>query len=181
MTARMRQGAGFWWDGDPSERYWLEQLKTDTDGDRLFAPDTGTYRVMHAVDVGDLVLHWFSERRPDVGPGRSGIYAVSRVVGPARAAADRWEGRPSIDVPLTAKIMLDRPVLLADLKRREEELRRNRDELLADIGDAPHYSMWQFPRRGLKPVVRYLSKLSTADLEIIVADHPHLTAAMTQA
>lgn len=62
----------FWWSGDRTERYWVEQLRTDEYGDRLIAPDGPRYATMHGVAVGDLVLRWYSERHPDGGPGAVG-------------------------------------------------------------------------------------------------------------
>ena len=171
----------FWWTDDHSENFWIEQLKTEGDGDRLWAPDTSTYRAVHGVEVGEIILHWHSERRPDIKPGLSGIYAVSRVIGRTHAAADRWEGQLSIEAPLTRKVPLNRPILLRDLKLRQDEFKQNLDELKRTVGRKSHFSPWQFPGTGLKPVTRYLTKLTSQDLEVIVADHPHLATAIARA
>lgn len=171
----------FWWSGDRTERYWVEQLRTDEYGDRLIAPDDPRYATMHGVEVGDLVLRWYSERHPDGGPRRSGVHAVSRVIGRLRPSTDLWEGSTSVEIPLTRRTMLDRPVLLTDLKRREDEFRASSEALAEAVAPMPRHSPWQFPRTGLKPMTKYLTKLIRADLEVIVADHPHLATAMTRA
>ena len=56
MTAPTTRTSDFWWSGDRSEKYWIEQLRTDEYGDRLIAPDTSTYATMHGVEVGELRL-----------------------------------------------------------------------------------------------------------------------------
>lgn len=111
----------FWWSGDRTERYWVEQLRTDEYGDRLIAPDGPLVR--HDARGGGrgpgtaLVLGTTPGRRPR----RSGVHAVSRVIGRLRPSTDLWEGSACVEIPLTRRTMLDRPVLLADLKRREDE------------------------------------------------------------
>lgn len=171
----------FWWSGDRTERYWIEQLKTDDYGDRLIAPDDSTYATMRAVEVGDLVLRWYSERHPSAGPGRGGIYAVSRVIGRPRSTPDLWEGRQCLEVPLTRRAFLRRPILLNDLKNLEDHLKADREALARSVPTKALYSPCQFPRTGLKPMTRYLTKLTAEDLELIVGDHPHLATVMTRA
>lgn len=181
MTSAESRGHQFWWSGDRSEKYWIEQLRTDEYGDRLIAPDKSSYAPMHGVEVGDLVLRWYSERHPEAGPKRGGIYAVSRVIGRVRTSPDVWEGQQCLEIPLTRRTPLRRPIYLNDLKPLEDRLKANRDELARSVSTSSLYSPWQFPRTGLKPMTRYLTKLTTEDLELIVADHPHLATAMTRA
>ena len=181
MSARKTREREYWWSSDRSEKYWIELLKTDMQGDRLFAPDTRTYRTIEAVNVGDLVLHWHSERYPGIKGRASGIYSVSRAIGRIRPSHDLWEGKISVEVPLSRKVPLREPILLPDLKEISDELNRNRVRLEAAIKPRPHFSPWQFPDTGLKPMTRYLTKLTTEDVELIVADHPHLATAMTRA
>lgn len=171
----------YWWSGDRSERFWIEQLKTDEYGDKLIAPDSEKYSTMHGVEVGDLIFRWYSERHPRAGSKRGGIYAVSRTIGRVRASSQLWEGQACLEIPVTRRTFLRRPILLNDLKRREDELRANRDSLAEKVTAQPLYSPWQFPKTGLKPMTRYLTKLTAEDLEVIVADHPHLAIAMTGA
>ena len=181
MTAPTTRTSDFWWSGDRSEKYWIEQLRTDEYGDRLIAPDTSTYATMHGVEVGDLVMRWYSERHPEAGPRRGGIYAVSRVIGRVRSSPDLWDGQECLEIPLTRRTFLRRPIYLNDLKKLQKQLEANRDRLARTVGSTALYSPWQFPATGLKPMTRYLTKLTAEDVELIVADHPHLATAMTRA
>lgn len=171
----------FWWSNDRSEKFWIEVLNTEYYGDRLFAPDSSAYRSMRSVQVGDIVFRWHSERHPDARAGHSGIYAVSRVIGHARPSTDRWKGKLSLEAPLTPKVFLRRPVLLTDLKLRQDELQQNLTKLQSRIAPLAAHSLWQFAPSGLKPVTRYLTKVSAADVDLIVSDHPHVTMAIDRA
>lgn len=181
MNRRGSKDHPFWWSGDRSERFWIEQLKTDEYGDKLIAPDSSKYATMHGVEVGDIIFRWYSERHPVAGPKLGGIYAVSRAIGRVRSSAQLWEGQSCLEIPVTRRMHLRRPILLNDLKDREDELRENRDSLTGKVSPHALYSPWQFPAKGLKPMTRYLTKLTAEDLEVIVADHPHVATAMTSA
>lgn len=178
MSATNDADHHFWWSGDAIERFWIEQLQTDEYGDRLIAPDNTTYRPMHGVEIGDVVFHWFSERHPQAGPKKGGIYAISRVTGPLRLSGPLWEGQTCNEIPLSGRSYLQRPVLLEELKLREHELKANRASLSSRAKQEPIYSPWQFPSTGLKPMTRYLTKLMSTDLEVIAADHPHIVIAL---
>ncbi|MGP5079271.1 hypothetical protein ACTXKZ_14565 [Brachybacterium alimentarium] len=181
MDPRATTNRHFWWSGDRSERFWIEQLRTDELGDKLIAPNSSTYTTMHGVEVGDIIFRWYSERHPEAGATRGGIYAVSRAIGRVRPSAQLWEGQSCLEIPVTRRTLLRRPILLNDLKRREDEFRGNRDSLAGKVSPLPLYSPWQFPATGLKPMTRYLTKLTAEDVEVIAADHPHVATAMTSA
>lgn len=181
MNLHIRTDLAYWWSGNRSERYWIEQLKTDKYGERLIAPDNPTYAVMRGVEIGDLVFRWYSERHTAAGARRSGIYAVSRVIGDVRPSEEVWEGHSCLEVPVSVRTLLSRPILLQDIKPLEGAFLENRRVLATAVGDLPLYSPWQFPVKGLKPMTRYLTKLAVADLESIIADHPHLALSMISA
>ncbi|GLI29536.1 MULTISPECIES: hypothetical protein [Brachybacterium] len=178
MTPRPARQHEFWWSGDRSERFWIEQLKTDSYGDKLIAPDNSTYATMHGVEVGDVVFRWYSERHPEAGPKRGGIYAVSRVIGGARRSDQLWDGKLCVEIPVTPRNFLRRPILLRDLKELEGEFRTHQQELETDVLPSPLYSPWQFPKTGLKPMTRYLTKLTVRDVELIGQHHPQLAPAL---
>lgn len=178
MRTTRRADHNFWWSGDPTERFWIEVLKTDEYGDRLFAPDTPRYKTMHGVEVGDVVFHWLSERHPRIGSKRGGLYAVSRATGPLQRSASHWDKHDSLEMSLTPRVYLRRPVLLEDLKRRRDDLAENLDVLEEAISPMKPHSLWQFTSTGLKPHMTYLAKFTTADLELITADHPHIVTAL---
>lgn len=133
---------------------------------------------MHAVEIGDVVFHWFSERHPQAGTKRGGLYAVSRVTGPLQRSMQAWEGQLSVEIPLTGRTYLQRPILLDDLKDRRDQLKDNLDKLKTRIAPLSPHSLWQFPGHGMKPVTKYLAKLTAADLELIAADHPHIVTTL---
>ncbi|MGP5008400.1 hypothetical protein ACTXJK_16035 [Brachybacterium tyrofermentans] len=171
----------FWWSGDRSERFWIEQLKTDAYGDKLIAPDNSKYATMHGVGVGDVVFRWYSERHPEAGPKRGGIYAVSRVIGGARRSDQLWDGKLCVEIPVTQRTFLHQPILLRDLKQLAGEFRAHQEQLEEDVRPLPSYSPWQFPKTGLKPMTRYLTKLTARDVELIGQHHPHLITAVVGA
>ena len=175
-TQALRQE--FWWSGDRSERFWVEQLKTDAYGDKLIAPDNSRYVAMHGVEVGDIVFRWYSERHPVAGPKRGGIYAVSRVAGKIRRSDQTWDGQSCEEVPLTPRTFLRAPILLRDLKDLEDEFYAHREALKRSVRPSALHSPWQFPRTGLKPMTRYLTKLTTQDVELIGKHHSHLVTAV---
>lgn len=54
-----------WWDGDPTQRYWMEVATTGAMGEILIAPKfagaTWSYELVRHVRTGDRILHWRSE------------------------------------------------------------------------------------------------------------------------
>ncbi|MGP5641633.1 hypothetical protein ACTXPS_19625 [Brachybacterium tyrofermentans] len=174
MTPSFARQHGFWWSGDRSERFWIELLKTDAYGDKLIAPDSSRYATMQGVEVGDFVLRWYSERHPQAGSKRGGIYAVSRVIGHPRPSDELWDGKLCVEIPLTRRAFLRKPILLHDLKELERHLSAHQNSLEEEVRPLPLYSPWQFPATGLKPMTRYLTKLTTRDVEMIGQHHPHL-------
>lgn len=181
MTRSLDRHREFWWSGDRSERFWIEQLKTDLYGDKLIAPDDAKYAAMQGVEVGDLVFRWHSERHPNAGPKRGGIYAVSRVIGGARRSDQLWDGKLCVEIPVTQRTFLREPILLRDLKELEGEFRAHQGQLEEEVRPLPLYSPWQFPKTGLKPMTRYLTKLTARDVELIGQHHPHLITAVVGA
>lgn len=178
MTSRRTGGNEFWWSGDRSERFWIEQLKTDAYGEKLIAPDNSKYATMHGVEVGDIVFRWYSERHPEAGSKRGGIYAVSRVTGTVRPSEQLWDGKLCLEIPLTPRTFLRRPILLRDLKELEIESHAHQEQRKGNVRPLPTYSPWQFPKTGLKPVTRYLTKLTSRDVEIIGQHRSHLITAI---
>lgn len=178
MTGDLLPTQGFWWDEDADERYWIEQLKTDRYGYRLISPRSRTYATTAAVRPGDIVFHWYSERHPSAGPRRSGIFAVSGAVSRPRRTTDTWDDAPCVEVRLTRRVLLRRPVLLSELRAHAREFRVNQEALQDAIGDRASHSPWQFPATGMKPVLRYLTKFTQADVEELVRARPDIALAL---
>lgn len=181
MTSRHFRQYEFWWSGDRSERFWIEQLKTDAYGDKLIAPDDPKYAIMHGVEVGDIIFGWHSERHPDAGPKRGGIYALSRVIGRVRPADQLWDDKLFLEIPVTRRTFLQRPILLHDLRNLESHFRTHQEMRGEKVHPLPLYSPWQYPATGLKPMMRYLTKLTAHDVELIGQHHPQLIPALATA
>ena len=107
--------------------------------------------------------------------------AGDRVDLDARRSPDLWSGQECLEIPVTRQTVLKHPIFLQDLNALQEQLENNQKKLARSVSNTTLYPPWQSPRKGLKPVMGYLFKLTTEDLELIVADHPHLATAMTRA
>jgi hypothetical protein len=152
-----------WWNGDASQRYWMELVNVDTWGSELIAPDTPRYDLMHDVRVGDVVLHWVGKNNPM--RFKSGMYGASIVAGELQPRAGDWFGKPANTIPLTRYTALPRPYLLTDLRTdHQEDILSVRSGLERDFADAGHTIYFPFqrhPTSGLKPNQGYLFKLPT--------------------
>lgn len=150
-----------WWNGDASQRYWMELVNVDTWGSELIAPDTRRYDLMHDVRVCDVVLHWVGKNN-SMG-FKSGMYGASIVAGELQPRAGDWFGKPANTIPLTRYTALPRPYLLTDLRTdHQEDILSVRSELERDFADAGHTIYFPFqrhPTSGLKPNQGYLFKL----------------------
>ena len=107
--------------------------------------------------------------------------AGDRVDLDTRRSPDNWSCKEFLEIPATRRAVLKHPIFLTDLNALQEQLESNRKKRARSVSNTTLHSPWQFPRKGLKPVTGYLSRLTTEDLELIVADHPHLATAMTRA
>jgi hypothetical protein len=84
-----------WWEGLPSERYWMEITDRDDVGSDLFAPqfDDGgrahwSYNLVTEVRVGDVVLHWHKTLQ-----GAPAMVGWSLVSGPPEHSEIVWQAR----------------------------------------------------------------------------------------
>lgn len=107
--------------------------------------------------------------------------AGDRVDLDARRSPDNWSCKEFLEIPVTRRAVLKHPIFLTDLNAPQEQLESNRKKLARSVSNTTLYSPWLFPCKGFKPLAGYLSRLTTEDLELIVADHPHLATAMTRA
>lgn len=151
-----------WWDGDASQRYWMELVNVDTWGSELIAPDTSRYDLMHDVRIGDVVLHWVGKNNP-MG-FKSGMYGASIVAGELQPRAGDWFGKPANTIPLTKYTALPRPYLLTDLRAdHQEDILGVKSDLERDFTDTAgltiYFPFQKHPTSGLKPNQGYLFKL----------------------
>jgi hypothetical protein len=162
MTVTATTKKSRWWDGDATQRYWMELVNVDTWGSELIAPDTPRYDLMYDVRVGDVVLHWVGKNNP-MG-FKSGMYGASIVAGELQPRAGDWFGKPANTIPLTKYAPLPRPYLLTDLRAdHQEDILGVKGELERDYAETAGYTMYfpfqKHPTTGLKPNQGYLFKL----------------------
>ncbi|MGO4245658.1 DUF3883 domain-containing protein [Paenarthrobacter sp. RAF54_2] len=161
MVQTAMENKARWWNGDASQRYWMELVNVDTWGSELIAPDTPRYDLMHDVRIGDVVLHWVGKNNPK--RFKAGMYGASIVAGELQPRAGDWFGKPANTIPLTRYTALARPYLLADLRTdHQEDILRVRNELereFADTGHTIYFPFQRHPSSGLKPNQGYLFKL----------------------
>lgn len=151
-----------WWDGDPSQRYWMELVNVSTWGSELIAPDTDRYALMQNVKVGDVVLHWVGKNNP-MG-FKSGMYGSSRVAGNLKPRAGKWFDKPANTIPLTDYTPLEAPYLLSNLRSdHQEEILGVLNELVQEHAKTPaktiYFPFQRHPTVGLKPNQGYLFKM----------------------
>jgi hypothetical protein len=144
--------ANYWWDGDPTENFWVEIRKRPGTGLELRCPllnkggtRSGQYELLDVVGRGDVVYHWHATQ--------------ARFVGRSRAAARvHIEGDQRV-VPLTGFTPLAGDVALAEVRSRSEAIYRIRDRLEKMIGGATSYLPFQFRRDGLRMASYYFAKM----------------------
>lgn len=150
-----------WWQGDSTQRFWMELVNVETWGSELIAPDTPRYDLMRDVRVGDVVLHWVGKNNPM--KFKSGMYGASIVAGELQPRAGDWFGKPANTIPLTRYTALPRPYLLTDLRNQHQEdildVRKELEREHAEAGHTIYFPFQRHPTTGLKPNQGYLFKL----------------------
>lgn len=162
-----------WWQGDPSERYWLEITDRTDLGSDLWSPQKGDagrttsgYECMSYVQPGDVVYHYW--KQPGDEPG---IVGASRVTGSAFTSTIRWLARgknatgktartvPAWKVPLEGFTNLAQPIFLRDFRSAEVRIRRVFDDLASSHGE-PIYFPFRFSgKQKLRANQLYLTKI----------------------
>lgn len=174
---RMREAGGInaWWQDGPGEHYWLEITDRDDPGVDLHAPQrdaagnpTPGYSLMWWVMKGDLVFHY--ERR------QQAITSWSRAVGAVVEAPTLWlshkgSTRRRVGVPveqpgwwldLEGPFALDRPLTLAELRRRGSAVRSVLDGLREREAGSLYFPFFFYRDKELRPMQPYLNKLPAA-------------------
>ncbi|MFE4230356.1 protein NO VEIN domain-containing protein [Arthrobacter sp. NPDC056886] len=151
-----------WWDGDASQRYWMEVVHVEKFGKELVAPEESRHDRMHDVRVGDIVLHWVSKKNPK--RLKPGVYGASRVAGELQPNAATWEGKPANRIPLTEYKALREPYLLPELRtNHQEDILGILGRLTQELGHRPkqngYFPFNRHPTVGLKPNEGYLFKM----------------------
>lgn len=161
-----------WWEGDPTEVYWLEVTDRDDLGADLRAPETDEsgkpnwrYLLFKQARPGDVVLHYYKPR--------DAIIAVSVVAGPwfarpiiwgARGTFAREKGvkpheRPGFVVPLASYRQLRVPLALSTLRDQKEYLQALVATLSGRHAGLPLYFPFELGSRAVRPLQGYAFKL----------------------
>ena len=165
-----------WWDGDPSERYWLEISDRRDIGVDLKAPqlDEGGaanpgYRLINEVEHGDIVFHYDTSRRAivalSVASGRPWeediVWASHR--GSTRRRRPSAYRRPGWRIGLEGTRWLEPPITLAQLAESSELIRGVHDDLRRrHPGWSLHLPFSFYGGTSLRPMQYYLNKLPAA-------------------
>ena len=181
-----RRAAGdlnVWWQGDPSERYWLEITDRPDIGVDLHAPQrdasgnqTPGYSLMWWVIPGDTVFHYDRKQRAITTWSRAvGSVAEAPVVwlshrGATRRRIGAAQAQPGWWLDLEGPYALEYPLTLTDLRARGAEIRLVLDDLRARHAGALYFPFSFYGGDQLRPMQPYLNKLPTA----LVASLPEL-------
>lgn len=159
-----------WWDGEPSQRYWMEITDRNDLGADLRAPKLGLdgrpkwhYELVREVAPGDIVFHWHRTLR-----GEPGIVGWSEAIGPLDLIEVVWaphtakEGtvvRPSENwrMPLGGLHLLDVPITRSEVLTIRDDIVAL-EELLRET--VPGFGYYPFIRYGdsLRAQQAYLTK-----------------------
>lgn len=163
-----------WWDGDATQRYWMELVKRKGWGSELISPDQGIYSHMWDVREGDIVLHWLGTSF--IGVGKSGVYGRSIVAGPPESTPEdiEWSNAkgPGIHVPLT-DFVPSPPILLSELDASSSMVMAVNSGLLQTHG-SPLYFPFQDGSGGFRPREAYLAKMPKEVVDIVAAHCPEV-------
>ena len=169
MTVNTTVKKARWWDGDATQRYWMEVVYEERFGSQLIAPGGGRHDRMKDVRVGDVVLHWVSRRNPmRLKPG---IYGASVAAGPLQNDGGSWLGEPADVIPLSNYTALKKPLLLTDLREYHQEeilgVLDSLNEKFAEPKRTIYFPFNRHPRVGLKPNEGYLFKMPQQVVQLV--------------
>lgn len=172
-----------WWSSDATERFWLVNER-DAEQQEWAVGEAGWIidaeleadgsptvfgALAERINVGDILLHYWSQKRAIVG--------WSEFTSEARPAALPSDEGPNDDNDgwidaVTADFRwcrsLRKPVTLKGLRSADSEIRSLRDDLVSVHGE-PIYFPWSFTgkQQQLKPAQEYLTKLPAAVVTIL--------------
>jgi predicted HNH restriction endonuclease len=181
-----------WWDGDASERFWLEATDRDDIGSDLRAPlqdesgrDNWRYTLFRRARIGDVVLHY------DKRQASNAIVAASVIAGIAYDHDITWAARGTYArakgiqpheqagyrIPLSGLQRLATPVTLSEIRDSRDQLVELLDAL-ADKFDGPLYFPFELSeKRDPRLLQGYAFKLPRSFIALFpqLAPVSHLT------
>lgn len=174
-----------WWEGDPSETYWMEITDRSDLGGELWAPksdatggETWSYTLVSYVQPGDRVFHWHKN-----AAGEPALVGWSEAAGPLGSDIRAWQARgtagrargiattgPVWVMPLKGLHELPKPIprsalngqlyesVLGALQQTQEEVGQHR----------PAYAPFQhYGGRELRAQQGYLTKFPAALVAVL--------------
>lgn len=171
-----------WWQGDASERFWMEITDRGDLGADLFAPTTQQggkpywgYELVTHVAPGDVVLHWHKSLLAEPGlvgwSVATGRYEDTEIGWQARGSVGRAKGslrpRPAWRMPLQGYVALQKPLLITSVRRHETQLREAKAALQSEHQTESLYFPFGFSdKRSVRAQQTYLVKLPARVLDI---------------
>lgn len=166
-----------WWEGDPTERYWMEITDRSDLGVDLRAPkldgsgkEFWSYTLTTFVRPGDRVFHWHKNSLNEPA-----IVGWSTASGPVETFDMTWQARgtrgrargvaatgPAWRVPLLDFTELDPPVLRSALQARYDELLAILDDVAQQAAGTPYLPLQNYGGRELRAAQAYLAKFPAA-------------------
>jgi hypothetical protein len=161
-----------WWEGEPSEHYWLEITDRPDLGADLNAPqidESGqarwSYDLLKEPADGDVVFHYW---KPDQAIVASSIvrgpWLEDEVVWGARGTSARARDlepypRPGYRRGLQHFSLLARAITLTEIAARRQEVQELNDELQRAHGSPIYYPFVSYGATGLRPTQGYMLKM----------------------
>jgi hypothetical protein len=157
-----------WWNADPEERFWLESTDRSDLGANIVAPisNNAYQRLVSHVRPGDIIVHYYQPTHE--------IVAYSIAEGEPFDSKIRWPDRvysdesPAFEEAIGHFTFLETPITLEEIRERDEEIRRIKDNLDNAVGGKSVYFPFQIP--AVRPVVpaqgAYLTKLPKAVFDL---------------
>jgi hypothetical protein len=161
-----------WWSGDPRQRFWLEITDRPDIGVDLHCPqrdaagnrNTG-YSLIWWVEIGDVVFHYSLNERAIVAWSRAagGVTEAPTVWLSHRAATRRRlqvaRAQPGWWLDVDGPFPLERPLSLAQLRERADDVRAVAEQLRADYPGSLYFPFFFWGGSELRPMQPYLNKL----------------------
>ena len=164
-----------WWQGIPSERYWLESTDRLDLGADLRAPELDEsgrenwrYSLFKLSRPGDVVYHYHKPQDAIIAASRiQGEWKPRAIVWGARGTFARAKGvrpheRPGYTVPLTDFRMLASPLGLDQLRSHKAELQQMLERLRSQHSGRALYFPFELAGRPVRPLQGYAFKLPSA-------------------
>lgn len=169
-----------WWDGDATQRYWMEVATTGHMGELIIAPKfpgaSWSYELVSQVRPGDRVLHWQAE-----GPHGRGLvgWSVAKAA-PEVSAGYRWKprgmsGRRKNTDRVTDAWMVElggfnrfsHPLTSELLQVKRDAVMDAYDELEAKHGKPVYYPFYVYGRTQLRAQQGYLMKFPVELFDVL--------------